>query len=148
MCVQKLETFAILVSACLSDCLPLVCSITYPGARRYVCECCNSLAVLQQDETRGKKEKRVNKRTNDWLASQPASRPIEQYSTSHNYCSIKHIDCWVCMSGALVWVSSIWTIYSPWSFSFYTIWMHYACIIPTTFAFYYSFFEKVVHIYI
>jgi len=51
------------------------------------------------------------------------------------------------MSGALVWVSSIWTIYSPWSFSFYTICMHYAYI-QTAFAFYYSFFKRVAHIYI
>ena len=44
------------------------------------------------------------------MASQPvAVRPIEQYSTSRNYCSIEHINCcWVCVSGAVVWVSSIW----------------------------------------
>lgn len=89
----------------------------------------------------------MNKRENERLASHSqASRPIEQCSTSHNCSSIKHIHNWVCMSGALVWVSSIWTIHSPWFLSFYTIFIHYACI-RTTFAFYYSLFERVAHTY-
>jgi len=57
MYIQKLETFGNLVSACLSVCLPFVCSVAQLEARRYVCECCNSLAVLQQDETKGRKER-------------------------------------------------------------------------------------------
>ncbi len=61
MCFKS-KTFSIFVSA-----FPVVCSTIWSEARRWVCVCCNSLVVLQQDAARGKKE---SEQANvDWLAS-------------------------------------------------------------------------------